>query len=890
MKEFLKRPMLLFAAAFILGIYFYTNKTVVGMVLLLFAAVLTFMIAFPKYRKSITDNKLTFVLLPFLFMAGFLVTIHQDSSTAIERELQGESLASLMAKVESVSKTEYGYQAVVVKAIITVDGITSAEASATDESMSEDSGAEETEAKETGTKETGTKETGTKETGTEDAGTKEKGEDTTSERTETLIEKTYRYDVGEIRKVIVYTDTPVLPGNSIYAVGNVELPEQEKNPGQFDKAGYYRAKNITCIMKAETLIITDSKVNAVQSVLLPIRERLCDIYTSILPEKEAGIMEAILLGEKAFLDQSIVNLYQKSGIAHILAISGLHISLLGMSLYRLLRKIKSPLITACLLTILLVISYGLLTEMGVSTKRAVIMLILSVLAKLTGRTYDMLSAAAFTAIILLAGSPLQLYQAGFLLSFSAVAGVGILMKAIRLFNPYDKATLRSKVVDGLLGSLSIQLMTLPVILYFYFETPLYATVLNLFVIPLLSLIVLLGLAAGVLGMVSLSAASFAIGGAYYILKFYEGICSIARKLPLSTILIGRPAMHQIVLYYGILICFVFFAGRRGPAGKGTEGKRMLSRKMVAGVTLFLLLLSLHKGSTDSLLVTFLSVGQGDAACIQSPAGYVYLIDGGSSDSKDVGSYRLEPFLKSKGINKVEAVFISHADSDHFNGIVELIEKMPDTAAGTLADTNRITSDQGIIQIKTLVLSVTDFIDENYRMLVELAEQKGILVRYVEQGDKIDDGAITFTCLHPEKTYQAASANAYSEVLLMTYKNFDVLFTGDVQADGEKSSVTFYQDLAEYDSSYNENVIEVIKVSHHGSKTSSTQAFLSFFHPMFSIISCGENNSYGHPHEETLQRLKEIGSSILILNQSGAVTIKTDGECMSLENYVQDPLR
>ena len=326
-----------------------------------------------------------------------------------------------------------------------------------------------------------------------------------------------------------------------------------------------------------------------------------------------------------------------------------------------------------------------------------------------------------------------------------------------------------------------------------------------------------------------------------------------------------------------------------------------------------------------LQVTFLDVGQGDCIFLQTENGDSYLTDGGSSSVSKVGKYRMIPFLKYQGASQIKAVFVSHADSDHCNGIAELLEQ----------------AELEGIRVENLVL--TDLADEcrseGYEELVELAGQNGITVQFLHEGQQLQDGELLFQCLHPSKGYRAEDLNETSMVLLVTYREFSMLLTGDVQGAGEEHltqelqdwrepGVTQMQDVIrisgeeesmeeesiederiEEQSIENERIEEqieekrsqnkmganhaeteltVLKVAHHGSKNSTSEEFLKAANPMLAIISCGEGNRYGHPHEETLERLEKADVPWFCTKDYGAITVTVDGKShVKVRGYIAD---
>ena len=254
--------------------------------------------------------------------------------------------------------------------------------------------------------------------------------------------------------------------------------------------------------------------------------------------------------------------------------------------------------------------------------------------------------------------------------------------------------------------------------------------------------------------------------------------------------------------------------------------------------------------------TMLDVGQGDAVCMRTPSGSVCLYDGGSSNVKSVGNYRILPYLRWSGVTALDYIFVSHMDQDHINGIRELVEG--ERSAGGLP-------------IRHAVLPDLAVRDEAYLELEALLKEAEIPVLYMGAGDVLEEKDCSFTCLWPKKGAASEDRNDLSLVLLAEYKEFQMLLTGDIGTEAEKQLV----------SSGLLREVEVLKTAHHGSKYSSAEAFLQSIRPAVSLISCSATNRYGHPGEETLQRLTDAGSRIYITKDQGAVRVWTDGKIVKV---------
>lgn len=657
-------------------------------------------------------------------------------------------------------------------------------------------------------------------------------------------------------KIYSSSNLPLKIGNILKISGEIIKFQKSSNPGQFNEYQYNKILKIDYKVNADNVVIMNRRYSRVRHSLYLIKNKMTNVYYSILPEQDASILSAMILGEKSLLDEEIKALYQQSGISHILAISGLHVSLIGLTIYKLLRKIRISLIPTTFISVIILICYGILTNFSVSTNRAVVMLIIFMIGDCIGRTYDLLSATAFGAFIILVQSPMQILNVGFLLSFLAILGIALVYPSLSSIFPS-----KSSMVESIKISFSIQCMTLPILLYFFYEFPIYSVLINILVIPLSSIIVLLALLAGLIGCFILPIAVCLIGGVHYLLEFYKFLCLMVLNLPNRTILMGRPSIWIIITYYIILSLFIII-------------NRKEKRKKTI-ILLSLLMIILFKSENHTLSVTIMDVGQGDGIFMRTPSGTTYFIDGGSTDVSKVGQYRIEPFLKSSGVWNLDYVIITHTDNDHISGIKELIKSMDKKEDNKLIY-------EGEIVIRHLVLPHIQNKDESYIGLVNLANEKGIKVLYMKKGYTINDTEVTITCLHPDHAYKSSSRNAYSTVLSVNFGQFDMLLTGDLEDDGEELLL----DLLEKDINFHSLTTDydVLKVAHHGSRYSTSYDFLETVKPEYAVISCGRKNSYGHPHPELLSRLELIKCHIFITSDSGAITIETNGEVMNIKKY------
>lgn len=347
-------------------------------------------------------------------------------------------------------------------------------------------------------------------------------------------------------KIVVYMSTSEKPilGQDVVLSGIAALPEHATNPGGFDAADYYKAKKIFMFLKDASYVETGVKKSELLNTLHGIKERVTSVYDQTFEPKAASVLSAMVLGDKRGLDRDTRNMYQLNGIAHILAISGLHIAILGMTLFEWLRKrTGSYRISGCV-AMIVVVFYGIMTGLSGSTSRAVIMMGLVMIGKAKGRSADLLTSAGIASICMAVWNPYVIRDAGFQLSFAAVAGLAVIHPVyVQTFG--KKGRLRQAF--GV--SLSSSLATLPICVFYYYQFPLYGILLNLLVVPLVSCLLMSALVTAGCGIVSIKAAELAGIPAHFILILYERLCGLSEKIPFSSINVGHISVRMVLVYY-----------------------------------------------------------------------------------------------------------------------------------------------------------------------------------------------------------------------------------------------------------------------------------------------------------------------------------------------------
>ncbi len=656
----------------------------------------------------------------------------------------------------------------------------------------------------------------------------------------------------------VYLDSGEYPvGSTLLVSGEIREFEGACNEGNFNRKLYMESRKIAFSVYGKSVREVGKRRLLLQRALFQLRDRIRDIFDKALSETDAGIMTTMLLGDRTALNTDVKELYQASGISHILAISGLHVSLIGALLLRLLRNLRLPLPFCAVLSAAVMALYTMMTGSSPSALRAYLMFLPAIAAPLCRRTYDSVTALSLALILLLWENPFLTGYSGFVFSFGAVLSVtafgSVLMPEIPKngevgsgFKEKWKGFLckRGEALRRALPVIvALQLVTLPIVMWNYYEIPLYAPLLNLLIVPLLGVILAAGIAGALAGLLG-----FCIGAKtvllipHYILHFYGHACRIIQKLPGAHLITGKPSVVLTVLYYTVLTAVFILMD-------------LIKKRRYTVLPAFLLTALLLVPKHFGFELSMLDVGQGDGIYISTPGGTAF-VDGGSSSVKEVGKYRIRPFLLAKGIRSIDFWLVTHTDADHISGLKELLEEG--------------------YPVHTLVFSKYVLKDEAMEDLAALAREHGTKIAFIEPGQKIRLGKATLKCLFPDRDYVCDDKNGLSLVTMLMVDDFSALLTGDISSKEEAYLME------------NDSLVRVLsdadfyKAAHHGSKYSNSEAFLSLLSPEAAGISCGKENRYGHPAEEAVSHMKDAGAVVYDTRFSGQIKVTLPGGEMRVE--------
>ena len=705
----------------------------------------------------------------------------------------------------------------------------------------------------------------------------------------------------------IYLD--YINGDYICMSGTVSVPDSATNPGNFDQYIYLRNKGYYLCISNGTIESGNHRPYSIEGFLYGIKNRCTKIIDNSFDSESAGIVKAMLVADKSTLDKNIKKLYSENGIAHIMAISGVHVAIIGMTLYGFLRKLRIGRLISGTFSIAIIILYGIMTGMSSSTERAVIMLILSIAAEYFGRKTDAPTSMGFAMIIMVLGNPYVILDAGFQLSFAAITGVTVvapqLRKLLRMFKRFIKEadekkkqkhkkimSLRKmiiKLIDALVVGIASFITTTPVIIYYYYQFPPYSILINLIVIPLVSLIVGGSILVVLIGLFFTGAAVVMTYPVRLILFGYKYLCIFASGLPGASVLVGHISIGMVFVYY-LSVVLIFAILRMIRIGKTERGGPILYLMLA---TVFFLTVVYEVYSYDkSLKIVYMDVGQGDGVLLRTSGHGGILIDGGSSSNKRVGEYVMVPVLKYYGVSEVEYAFVSHGDVDHVSGLEYLLNE-----------------EQSGVHVVNLVLPEYGDHDALQELKSE-ATANNVNIIYMKPGDNITYNHqhaenINIECLYPdEEAGQGVLDTNNLSMILKTTITWDVreadienlnkssdsdaslslLFVGDAGIAAEKRLIELYEknSLGEISDSI---ACDILKVGHHGSRNSSGSDFLKRVSAMYGIISCGKDNRYGHPHAETLERLKMADTKYMTTREHGAIILSIERGDWSLSGYI-----
>ncbi len=661
------------------------------------------------------------------------------------------------------------------------------------------------------------------------------------------------------------------PGSRISAIARLREPAVFRNPGVYSYD--LKKDGIVAAGYIKQVRLTTGVGSGARAWIYKQRQRLGMIMDNSLPREAAAFLKSIVPGLKRGISPEMRDAFNSTGLAHLLSISGTHFGLLAVVLFMLIRGAINrlpvttltkmtlyitPTQTAIVLTLPVLALYALISGASVPTIRSLIMVFIFMLALFLGRKGQWLNSLSIAAFIILLWQPDALLNLSFRFSFLAVLSIGYVLEK-RGENMEIKPALTGikgipgKIKTAGLITVSAVLGTAPLAAVYFKQFPLIAPLTNLIVTPLVCFIILpLGFFTGFFALIFNLPVMPASGLTGAITHFSLKLINLFSMVPYVNLRIHNPSFAITVLYYLSLV--IIFKNRHGPDDRPAHYFRWRFLPLVLVLCIYIIGPYLSGGK---LRATFLDVGQGDASVVELPDKRVMLIDGGRYEP-DMGRMVVAPYLWSKGIRKVDYLVLSHPHPDHFGGLMYIMDNFD---VGEVWLNGRFTVEA--------------------REFFEKIKNRKIPGRILGRGDVLEATGYKTYVFHPYDEFCAnppeggpCNQNNDSLVLKIESDGLSILFTGDIEEE------------AEDDLRYLGNRLEsdIIKVPHHGGRTSSSAEFIRIVGPRTAVISAGRNNVYRHPHRETLERYRNAGVNILRTDRDGAVTITFGDKSYKTETY------
>lgn len=645
-------------------------------------------------------------------------------------------------------------------------------------------------------------------------------------------------------------DGRVQPGMILHGKVTVyEFPER-RNPHEFDYGNWLHENGIAAHGKLVELVNITSKRGLSWN---DVRNKIQKNVDVAFSKDVAPLAKALLLGYKEDLHPETSTYFSRSGLSHIMAVSGLHVGFIVAPFWMLipfLWNIRHGKWFGLIAITLLLLFYAGITGFSPSVTRASLMAWFLTYGRLFHRVRNSINLTAVAAILILITDPSQLFTVGFQLSFSAVFVILFVMPRVTALLP---AKYRFGVKGGLITivtvSIVVQTGLFPILVYYFGEFSIIGPVANTLVLPLMSVIVPAGLIVSLLPVTDgsiLQSGSFFIG---FGLQWIEFVA----------ITLGSNSKTYLTIDsvpVSLFACWLFAVGFIAIIHKAK-----IRWKMFIGLLLFVnlglieILMNKHS-NTGNLVVTVLDVGQGDAIHIKTPQNRHILIDAGRwTPGSDSGERIIIPYLKEMGVHSLDAIILSHPHADHIGGMISVIENM---------------------DIKAVYQSDFEYDSILFKTLQKRLRQKNIPVYYPGAGDMITvDPTIRIFVLGPGSSTSYSNPNNNSLAFKLVYKETSFLFTGDAEEEQERELVRRYGTFLKSD---------VYKVAHHVSNTSTSKPLIEAIQPDITVGSLAFRNKFRHPGRETVTRMHDVGAKPLYTSLHGAVVLQTDGKMINQLNW------
>lgn len=658
--------------------------------------------------------------------------------------------------------------------------------------------------------------------------------------------------------VTIHIPSPVKYSDRVLLKGYLSRPLSSRNPGEFDYAEHLAVEGIRSVMSVRSslhVMILDNPRGCPLwgSLVFSVRDFIIHFIDIAHAGQPAALLKGFLVGAREEIDPQLLQEFKNVGVIHVLAVSGLHVGFILAGLLGFFKLLRLSPGWSAILGIIGLIFYAFLTGLHAPVCRAALMASIVLLSFPLQRRVNVINSIALAAFILLVWNPLQLFHPGFQLSFVAVLGIVLLYNKLkRLFSDTlltwreSESFTKLRVTQLFMVSLAAQIATIPLTAYYFSRFPIIAAIANLWVVPLVGLIVGLGFFCAILAVVYLPLTLTLAQSNQFMLELLIKSVQYVSSLPFSSWIVMRPSIGFMMFYFAAIAIVL-------------QGPSLLSRRKA--IVLFALMviaifLSLSIWQSKMLQVTFFDVVQGDATLFEFPDGKTMLVDAGDrNDVMDAGEMVIAPYLERNGIKTIDLLVLTHPHADHMGGAFYLLQHF------------RIRRIVGIPINDPFGLSAE---------LDSVLAQKKASIRYLTAGDTLGGfGKCLMMVLHPQPSFTTFAEsmpqgiNNASIVLKVQYGARSFLLTGDAEKEAEQKMLQFGDLLSS----------DVWKVGHHGSATASSPEFRRKIGAEFAVISVARRNRFGLPNRQLLHAIEREGTQVLRTDIEGAVIFKTDGHML-----------
>ncbi len=685
-----------------------------------------------------------------------------------------------------------------------------------------------------------------------------------------------------------HSDDPAfVQGMRVRAWGRLRLAPGRTTPGQFDYSNYLRGRGVGAMLLAgrpadiEVVAPGSRWATAIFGHVQRTRDAMLENLKQNLSADRFGIASAVLLGERDALDDDQLERIRRVGAGHVISVSGLHTGLVFLLMLTVARLMGLSPRAVALVGLCSVWSYALLTGMRPPVVRAAVMATFLLGGWATGRSAALISALAVSALATLLFDPRNLIRTDWQLSYVCVTAIAFLAAPIYQLlgarNDENDDDEKLRDLQGRWRGFFRRWILIPLVIVIAVQLglmPLQAELFGRFsplgifaqpiVIPMVFAILSLGLIVAIGGGIAPvgAVAGWALG---FFVDIFEVFTTWLSSLPWATVELPPMAPWLIAVYFGVLLIGPHVSKPEGQLGDFSppQLKHMAYRMLIVLIGLIGLAWSPIRGPATppgELTMYALDVGQGDGIVLVFPCGEVAVVDAGRGSYGDQGRRTVAPLLRSLGVRRIDLVVATHSDSDHVGGLRYLVENF---------------------EVGIFAHGSDDSGDEEYQALLEALERRHVQIEQVRAGDELKGfGAAQIDVLHPPAMSGGVDGlgglegNDASVVLLVDLRDVEILLTGDIEDAAERAIVE--SGLA--------RDIDILKVAHHGSKTSSGADFLESFDPEFALISAGRNNTYGHPAREILDRFAARDTIVIRTDQQGSIRLRTDGEQIRIDHF------